>query len=282
MKITGYLSEFSLAEIFRFLEQGRKTGCLSIKPVEEPDEIPILPLADSYYIFFHHGNIAAASTTLDHQGLQRLLEKRGWLRSTTVQKILPLCPANSSIGLCLKSQGAIDAEQLRLLFRQQVLTPIPQLFTIKEGIFKFDDHHPLPYQEMTGLSASPMEITLAGLRLLRDWTPLMDKLPLSTSTIVSTVQGKPPYHLNPVEWQVWEHINGSLSINAIAKATNLHVLEVQKICFRLMLIGIAEEVPSISDNSPASAQEVELGTEKVEISQSFLNGLLSFLKSKQM
>jgi len=278
MKITGYLSEFSLAEIFRFLEQGHKTGCLSIKPVEEPDEIPAFLLADEYYIFFHHGNIAAATTTLDHQGLQRLMEKRGWLRSTTVQKILPLCPVNISMGLCLKSQGAIDAEHLQLLFKQQVLSPIPQLFSIKEGLFKFDDQHPLPYREMTGLSASPMEITLAGLRLLRDWIPLMDKLPLPTSTIVSTVQGKPPYHLNAVEWQVWEHINGNLSIAAIAKATNLPLLEVQKICFRLMVIGIAEEVAGISDRSPDTAEQEP---DKVEVSQSFLDGLLTFLKTKK-
>jgi hypothetical protein len=278
MKITGYLSEFSMAEIFRFLEQGHKTGCLSIKPVEDPNEIPAFPLADEYYIFFNHGNIAAATTTLDHQGLQRLLEKRGWLRSTTVKKILPLCPVNISMGLCLKSQGAIDAEHLQLLFKQQVLSPIPQLFSIKEGLFKFDDQHPLPHWEMTGLSASPMEITLAGLRLLRDWVPLIDKLPLSTSTIVSTVQGKPPYHLNAVEWQVWEHINGDLSIANIAKATNLPVLEAQKICFRLMVIGVAEEVAGISE---PSTNKTEQEPEKTELSQSFLDGLLNFLKSKK-
>ncbi|HIK48621.1 MAG TPA: DUF4388 domain-containing protein [Thermosynechococcus sp. M55_K2018_012] len=52
MKITGYLSEFSLGEIFRFLEQGQKTGCLSIKPGEMAGRMPLIPQTREYYIFF--------------------------------------------------------------------------------------------------------------------------------------------------------------------------------------------------------------------------------------
>ena len=47
MTITGYLSEFSLAELFRFLDQGYKTGLLILKP--ETD----LPYYICYYYTFH-------------------------------------------------------------------------------------------------------------------------------------------------------------------------------------------------------------------------------------
>jgi hypothetical protein len=283
MKITGYLSEFSLGEMFRFLAQGRKTGCLTIKPVETGEEMTALPLASAYYTFFHHGNIVAATTSLDHQELQRLIAKRGWLRISTIQKLAQLCPPRTALGLFLKTQGALDGEQLQLLFKQQVLTPIPHLFSIKDGWFEFDANHPLPYAEMTGLTASPMEITLAGLRLLRDWTPLLDKLPLPSSTVVSLLQGELPHHLSRSEWQVWEHIDGTLSIEQIAARLNQSVLDIQKICFRFMVVGMVEEVAAITTvDAVATRPEHEMDALPItEISHSFLQGLLTFLKGKK-
>ncbi|HIK36087.1 MAG TPA: DUF4388 domain-containing protein [Thermosynechococcus sp. M98_K2018_005] len=278
MKITGYLSEFSLGEIFRFLEQGQKTGCLSIKPGEMAGRMPLIPQTREYYIFFRLGQIVATTTSLDHQGLQRLIEQRGWLRSTTIQRLLPLCSLTDSLGLCLKAQGALELEQLQFLFKQQVLTPIPRLFSLNEGWFKFDANHPLPFEEMTGLSASPMDISLAGLRLLRDWAALMDKLPLPSSAIASRIEGQPPYRLNRHEWQVWEYANGTITLQEISDALSLPILEVQKICFRLMVVGIAEEVAGITAPS-ATATEPDL-IETAEISTSFLEGLFTFLKTK--
>ncbi|MFN3678196.1 DUF4388 domain-containing protein [Thermosynechococcus sp.] len=95
-----------------------------------------------------------------------------------------LYPLNQPLGLLLKSQGALDSQQLQLLFKQQVPTPIPELSSLTEGWFKFDANHPLLLEEMTGLSAPPRDVALVGLRLLQDWTALMDKLPLPDSTIV--------------------------------------------------------------------------------------------------
>ncbi|MDM7326986.1 MAG: DUF4388 domain-containing protein [Thermosynechococcus sp. Uc] len=283
MKITGYLSEFSLGEIFRFLEQGQKTGCLSIKPVET-ETLSIAPLKH-HYIFFRLGQIVAATHELDHQGLQQLIDQRGFIRVTTIHRLLKLYPLNQPLGLLLKTQGALDSQQLQLLFKQQVLTPIPELFSLAEGWFKFDANHPLPLAEMTGLSAPPRDVALAGLRLLRDWTPLMDKLPLPDSTVISLSEGQPPCHLNPVEWRVWEYVDKTVTLEGIAQALNLPVLEVQKICFRLMVAGLVEEIPNIStEPSPSSPTPLPQPAEESSgsLSQSFLMGVLSFLKPKAM
>lgn len=290
MKITGYLSEFSLGEIFRFLEQGQKTGCLSIKPVEA--ESPFVAPPQKCYIFFHLGQIVAASRELDHQGLQQLIEQRGFLHVTTIQRILKLYPLTQPLGLVLKTQGALESQQLQLLFKYQVLTPIPELFSLGEGWFKFDAHHPLPLAEMTGLSAPPRDVTLAGLRLLRDWTLLMDKLPLPDSTMISLSEGQPPCRLNPVEWRVWEYVDKTVTLEGIAKALNLPILEVQKICFRLMMAGLVEEMVNIPIDSetqtspnlsapPSQSTSAQSTSEaSFSVSQSFLRGVLSFLKTK--
>ncbi|MFN3678807.1 DUF4388 domain-containing protein [Thermosynechococcus sp.] len=290
MKITGYLSEFSLGEIFRFLEQGQKTGCLSIKPVEA--ETLSIPPRQHHYIFFRLGQIVAATYELDHQGLQQLIEQRGFMHVTTIQRLLKLCPLNQPLGLVLKTQGALESQQLQLLFKYQVLTPIPELFSLAEGWFKFDAHHPLPLAEMTGLSASPRDVALAGLRLLQDWTPLMDKLPLPDSTMISLSQGQPPCRLNSLEWRVWEYVDKTVTLEGMAKALNLPTLEVQKICFRLMMAGLVEEMvnipidsetqtsPTLSTSPSQSTSAQSTSEASFSVSQSFLTGVLSFLKTK--
>ncbi|MFN4280760.1 DUF4388 domain-containing protein [Thermosynechococcus sp.] len=281
MKITGYLSEFSLGEIFRFLEQGQKTGCLSIKPIEAENAFRLPP--QKCYIFFRVGQIVAASRELDHQGLQQLIEQRGFLHVTTIQRILKLYPLTQPLGLALKTQGALDSQQLQLLFKYQVLTPIPELFSLAEGWFKFDAHHPLPLAEMTGLSAPPRDVALAGLRLLQDWTPLMDKLPLPDSTMISLSEGQPPCRLNPLEWRVWEYVDKTVTLEGIAQALNLPTLEVQKICFRLMMAGLVEEIVNIPTETATKtppAPSPPTSEVSFSVSQSFLKGVLSFLKTK--
>jgi len=60
----------------------------------------------------------AAADRLDEKGLVSMIAKRGWAeRSRCLDS--QICPANTPMGLCLKSQGLLQAEQLKLLFRTQ-------------------------------------------------------------------------------------------------------------------------------------------------------------------
>lgn len=282
MKLTGYLSEFSLGELFRFLQEGQKSGCLSIQPI---DGLKQVKEEQNFYIFFQHGKIVAAANQLDHQGLRTLIGQRGWLRAATVDHLLRLSANREPLGLYLKMQGALTAEQLKLLFRQQVLTPIPKLFTLEEGYFTFDDGYPPPYAEMTGLVALPQQVALSGLRLINNWSRLLEKLPLPTSTLMSTIQGNPPYQLTNLEWQVWEYANGTTTLSEIARALHQPLLEIQKAGFCLVTVGIVEEVMTVPEGHPEAVAISRLdsadSSERSPLSQSFLNSLLSFLQSKK-
>ncbi|MFN3927742.1 MAG: DUF4388 domain-containing protein [Pseudanabaenaceae cyanobacterium] len=271
MRINGYLSEFSLGEVFRFLEQGRKTGCLVIRPFTGYTGFK------EYYIFFKRGYVVAASDSDQNRSLECMIEDRQWLRVNTIQRLRSLCANNTCLGVCLKENRALNEEQLKSLFKQQVLTPIPQLFALPDSWFEFKGNHPLPLEEMTGLSASPMDIALVGLRVLKDWRPLFDKLPHPQSTLMSLHSGQPPYHLSRHEWQVWEHIVGHTSIQQISGSLGMEVLEVQKIVFRLMVVGLVEEIESVSG---ISEDDTQPWNDQEEITPSFLDGLLSFLRSK--
>ena len=123
---TGNLAEFSLPELFQFLEQGQKTGALKIS---NPD-------GKAFYLWLHHGNIVAAAERLDQKGLLTLLQQRNWLNGRVVSQISPASLGNSPLGLTLKSQGILQPDQLKLVFRAQVVGLVSSLFEFSEG--KFD------------------------------------------------------------------------------------------------------------------------------------------------
>lgn len=284
MAISGYLSEFSLPEIFQLLEQGNKTGRLSI---QERSDCPSYK-GKIFRIWFKQGHIVAAADRVDGQGLIGIMQRRGWMSNQVAARLTETCPVNQPVGLHLKEQGLVEAEQLKLLFSQQVLQQVCKLFELQDGQFQFDHQVPLPSVEMTGLTALPREVTLSGLRVLQNWTMLHNKLPESASGLVSIGTGKPKLRLNQLEWQAWEFANGSVSIQEIAQQLQLPLEKIQQVAFRLMVVGLVEEVPLLVETT-LQATDFELPLLGVEekaklaqnsVSQSFLQNLMGFLKSK--
>lgn len=282
MALSGYLSEYSLPEIFQFVEQGYKTGLLSIEP--EPDVS--LPQAQPHYLWIQGGRIIAMANQLDDNGLLLMLKQRGWLNSHLLNLVKDWSGTEQPLGLYLKAQGAITAEQVKLLFHAQVLRPVCALFKLTNAKFAFEPRVRLPKAEMTGLSLSTSEATLLGLRVLRDWSTLMDKLPDPYCGLTKSISGRPQLQLDTEEWKLWEFADGSVSIGAIAKQLQLPVETIQQIAFRLTVVGLIEEIPIIE---PESTKQVEVetvpelavaATSSNKLNQSFLNNLMGFLKAR--
>lgn len=185
--------------------------------------------------------------------------------------------------LYLKAQEAITAEQIKLLFHAQVLRPVCSLFKLANGKFAFEPETTLPKAEMTGLSVSATEATLLGLRVLRNWTALAEKLPDSTCGLTKLIKGVPQIQLDSQEQLVWELANAKISLSSMAKQLQLPVETVQQIAFRLSVVGLVEEV-AISppqDISPAEEKKPKLALSAAKgcsMKVSFVQNLVSFLK----
>ena len=257
MSLTGYLSEFSLAELFQFLEQGNKTGLLTISPWPR-SQGEATHMICPHLIWFRQGRIVAASNHPDHQGLLLLIQQRGWLGDRAVFRLASFCEADAPLGICFKSQGLLNAEQLKQLFYIQVMKQVCQLFTLKEAKFYFDANATLANGEMTGLNAPAMEVTLAGLRALKDWSALEDKLPAPDSAIISVARGKPTLRLKQVEWQVWEYTDGTVPLTTIAEQLQLPLHKVQTIVFRLIMVGLVEELPLLVQEATVEGSQLNL------------------------
>jgi hypothetical protein len=166
-----------------------------------------------------------------------------------------------------------------------VLQQVRALFQLRDAEWKFEVNVPIPAREMTGVSVPATVVTLMGLRVLKNWEALADKLPDPNSGLVSIVNGKPNYQLNAEEWQVWEYTKGTVSVEAIALQLRLPLEKVQQIAFRITTMGLAEEVPLLSGTLPTQsvdplpAQLLE-DSQKQKISHSFMQNLVGFLRNK--
>ena len=287
MAITSSLAEFSLPELFQFLDQGSKTGLLTLRFQ--------LDTANNEkrvrHALIHQGRIVAVTKRLDHQCLLAMICQRGWISPEVLREQVNRCPANIPIGLYLKTQGFLQPEQLRLLFHAQVLQQVCALFRLKDARFKFDSKATLPTTEMTGLSLSATEATLMGLRVLRDWRALTDKLPEPTSALSRVVVGKRHLRLDSLEGRLWQLANSSVPLNAIASQLKQPIEVIQQTAFRLISVGLVAEVPTIvpSRARPSGEEVLESVSRAANptkenngqaLSNSFMQNLLGFLRSK--
>lgn len=163
MSIKGSLADFSLPEIFQFIEKGHKTGLLTIHPLSEVSKLPPV-----HYLWMEQGKIVAAANELNEQGLIELIDQYSWVSNRVVLKLAQFCPPNKPLGLYLRSQGALQVEQLEHLFQVQVFRQLCFLFQLKDAQFQFDQNISLPMPEMTGLSvpSSVLGITLQKMEIL--------------------------------------------------------------------------------------------------------------------
>ncbi len=159
MSTTGFLTDFSLLEIFEFIDKGHKTGVLRLRALPESQST----LPPVHYIWSYQGRIVAAANRLDQQGLISLIKQRRWVSNQVVTKLFQFYPKDKPLGLCLKNQGVLHSQQLKYLFQVQVLQPVCTLFQLKDAQFKFDQDAPIPMREMTGLSVPAGVLNQYGL-----------------------------------------------------------------------------------------------------------------------
>jgi hypothetical protein len=283
MSLTGCLSEYSLGEVFQFIQTDNKTGLLSL----EPDRSFNL-LSDTYHISFQGGRIMSVldGDRVSQQGfLLQLIEQRGWLSSAQIAELRPQTSTlKQPFGNYLKSYNMINTEQLILIFNAQVVAKLCKIFVeVHHGLFRFDPHAKLAYAEMTGLSMTAKETTLMGLGLLRDWSHLTAKLPLPESALQRLFAEPIGVRLDKQESLVWDLAKGEMSISKIAKNLGLETTRVQQIGFRLSVIGLMNEVPALSSQkSPNLRMDLQKTIKpintKPRVTTSFLSNLMNFLK----
>lgn len=294
MSISSSLDLFLLPELFRVIEEGNKTGRLI---VQIPLNNQTSHLKRIYYLWFREGYLVAISDRLNHRGLITLIETRNWLSPLITDKLRTLCPTEVPLGVYLDQMKLLTRDKLRLIFQLQ-LHQVYQLFELNTGWFRFDELSELrdrlmtlPWLEMTGHRMKATEVAMYGLRLVKDGQVFSEKLPKSSVALQRTVN-QPLLKLIALERKIWEQADGSTSIETIASELIQPVKNIQIAAFRLIVMGLLEEVLmnnyeiestnllSSSNLVLARAERQEfLANPKQSTNKSLFNNLLKFWRN---
>lgn len=289
MSLRGSLDDFSLPELFRLIDFGRKSGqlMLQIPPGPNASETTI----HYYYIWFWQGQIVAATNRLDQQDLITLIDSKNWLSGRVTERLRNLCPKGVPLGSYLRGQGLLKTEQLNTLFREQ-LHRVRNLFELPSGYFEMNCQATLPYCEMTGVGVRALKIALFAMRTMHNWQNLADLLPKATFAL-QPLRDQPDIQLEPLEWHLWEFADGITPLGTVVLQLNQSLALVQRAAFRLIIAGLVEEMPiaKIPNNPSTSLLRFETSSslesnseskesEKFRFNASFLQNLVGFLRSK--
>ncbi|WP_121970336.1 DUF4388 domain-containing protein [Leptolyngbya sp. BC1307] len=272
MLLQGRTSEFSLPELFKFLNDSQQTGRLSLKALSGRD------LEGSpHYLWFEEGNLVAASQRLDGMGLLQLLQRRSLLQSSLLPRLLRQCPPKVALGQFLLERSVLTARQLQSLFASQTLQNTCTLLQASDVRFAFYPAYPFPYWEMTGVKIRATDIALPSLRMIKIWDALTEKLPRLDSGLTPARGQVPHYRLNSKEKWVLRLAAANHSLTEIAAAMKLPERDVQKIGFCLIFVGVANELPLIH---LAKADKQTQPPAPAQVSPAFLGKLSHYLQQK--
>ena len=244
MSIIRSLESFSLPELFKFIESDSKSGrCI----VETPISKKTSKREGIYYLWFKQGYLIAASNCLNQKGLINLIEARGWLSPPILSRLRTLCPTSVPLGIYLHRIKLMNQEKLSLIFQLQ-LHQVYRLFQMSGGRFRFDELSELqdriltiPWLEMTGHRIKTTEVSLYALRLIENWVNFADQLP-EPNLALRRLYTKSHLKLTAMERQVWNFADSKSSLSTIARVTNQPVLTIQIIAFRLIAVGLVDEI----------------------------------------
>ncbi|MDJ0689508.1 MAG: DUF4388 domain-containing protein [Xenococcaceae cyanobacterium MO_188.B32] len=250
MSINTSLELFSLTDLFRLIESERKSGRLAIQVSLEEKKASLKKI---YYIWFEDGYLVAVSDRLNHKGLISIIEARNWLSPLVTNQLRTLCPVKVPLGTYLQKSQLLTPEQINLIFQMQ-LHQVYQLFELASGSFRFDEMSELkdrimtiPWLEMTGNRLRATEVSMYALRLIKKWDVFADKLP-APYLIFKRVLPEYQFKLMPLERQLWQNIDSLNSLNTIARQVNKPIRSIQIAAFRLLAVGLIEEIilPSLT------------------------------------
>lgn len=276
MRLQGLTTEYSLPELFKFIKDSRQTGRLSFQVLADDARLADdVSKKGAHYFWFEAGKVIAVSNRLDGLGLLTLLQRRSFLPMGILPRLLRQCPPRVTLGSFLQEKGVISGKQLQYLFAMQVLNTACNLMSAGDAQFMFHPSAALPYLEMTGEKIRATDVALPSLRMLRSWDRLQEKLPALESGLRRVSEEAPQYKLNRQEAKVLKLSQAEQSLKQIAAALVLPEIEVQKIGFRLIYVGIVQELPLIAVDW-TETQAIALASPKV--SDRFLSNLTDYLQ----
>jgi len=237
--LEGNLKDFSIADMFRLLASGRKTGTLYL---ERPDA--------QGKVCFKKGRVFFASSNWHRESLGRRIVKAGVIsekqlrQALGLQKIQKKEKADRRLGQILVDEGYLDAKVLENFIQEQINDTLFDLFRWEDGQLRFEPDE-LCEDEDIGISVSVENIIMESSRRLELWGRIKQKIPtLETEFVMASAPGDKSMeiHLKPKEWMLLCYLHGGRSVSDLVRMTGYNDFDTAKILYGMYSAGLIERI----------------------------------------
>lgn len=247
MELEGNLKVFKLPDILQFLGQGRMTGLLSLAQGDK-----------EVTLSFKEGKIVGSSSTARSVRLGEMLLYAGVLTRQRLQDFLDeqaTATNEQYLGKLLVTQGILSEEDLIPYLELQVKEEIWDIFNWEEGSFRFEQGSPRVLGPIEiRLDIEPL--LLEGTRRVDEWHSIQSSIGEGSDVFRANPEfsedGKPA--LDPNAWRVLSLINGRLSVDAIARISNLGKFDTYWSLSQLLNAGLVVAVSAKVVSAPEPAE----------------------------
>ncbi len=246
--LEGNLRDFSLADMFRLLSGGKKTGTLFL----ERDSA-------EGHVCFREGRIYFAASNWSRESLGRRLVKAGVIsekqlrQALGLQKIQKKEKAGRRLGQILIDEGYLDDAVLETFIQEQITDTLFDLFRWEDGALKFESGD-AGDEEDIGVSVSVENVIMEASRRLEQWNKILERIPsLDALFVMAAAPGEKSIeiHLKPREWMLLCYLHGGRSVHELVELTGYTDFETARILYGMLAAGLVEKCESVEAASAA-------------------------------
>jgi hypothetical protein len=233
--LQGDLSRIQLPDVLSFLAMIRGSG----KLVLQHDDL-------ERTIHWKEGEIVFAHSNSPEHSLGQFLLRNGKITAAQYEESKRRVTPQARHGKVLVQMGAISPKDLWWGVKHQALEIIYSLFVWKGGVFAFLDSADELNNERIVLSINTSSVIMEGIRRLDESARIKEKI-TGLEMIFAKVPGAvPDFHdldLSATEIEVYNNIDGKLTIRELIGKSDLTEFEVTRILFQLLSARMIEVAP---------------------------------------
>jgi hypothetical protein len=237
MPLVGNLRDFALHDFLYLVDRGYKTGSLHLDRQAANE---------AAHLFFDKGKLLSVVRPHRRERLGELLLRLGRISPQQLAAALQAQQNGTGqpLGQILVQQGAIAQAELQACIQQQIEETVYDLFSWREGEFKFLANQRPALDDVQSLVPLPVEnLIMEGVRRVDEMSRIKERIP-SNDMIVRFVERPQEkaanINMTADEWRVFARINGRVSINEIADKTGMTAFQVSHIIFGFITAGLVE------------------------------------------
>ncbi len=224
--LQGDLSRIQLPDVLSFLAMIRGSGKLVLR---HDDLERTIHWKDGEIVF-------ATSNSLEHS-LGQFLLRNGKITQEQYEESKRRVTSHTRHGKLLVQMGALSPKDLWWGVKHQVLDILYALFGWKDGSFTFVDSTDELANERIVLSINTSSVIMEGIRRLDEYARIKEKITSLEMVFVKVPGAAPDFReleMAASEIEVYDSIDGKLTIRELIGKSDLTEFEVTRILFQLL------------------------------------------------